>query len=61
MVHYFNPCEGNGQSHTYCGAAMTVAEYNAFLDASEDTPQAVCLECNRKADAADEYAYYYDL
>ena len=61
MVHYFNPCEGNGQSHTYCGAAMTVEEYNAFLNTSESVPVAICPDCNRSATIADEYAYHYDL
>lgn len=61
MIHFFNSCEGNGQSHTFCGAPMTVEEYNAYLNASDTKPVAICPECNLAADAQDEYAYYYDL
>lgn len=61
MLHYFNPCEGNGQSHTFCRATMTVEEYNEYLNASETAPVVVCPECNKAADAQDEYAYHYDL
>ena len=60
-IHYFNSYEGNGQSHTYCGADMTVEEYNAFLNASETDAVRVCRECDRMATFADEHAYLYDL
>lgn len=61
MMHYFNSSEGNGRSHTFCGADQTEEEYAACM-ITDDTPAyEVCMECDRLATEQDNYAYYYDL
>lgn len=62
-MHYFNTNEGNGQSHTFCGAKMTPEEYAGFLnsDAVPYVGGGICRECDRMATAQDEYAYHHDL
>lgn len=45
MIHYFNGYEGNGQSHTFCGAPQSVEVYRAWLEYSEAMTVKVCAEC----------------
>lgn len=58
MMHQFNPNEGNGQSHTYCGAAMTREAYAVMLDAVRVS---TCERCDSIAREVAIYEYWNDI
>lgn len=59
-LHAFNPNEGNGQSHTHCGAKMEPEEYKRMMGL-EIGQLSTCERCDSIAREIAIYEYWNDI